>query len=151
MVSLGNKIVKKTRRLGKKFDGGVHKLGQKTNNVLDKVENINEKVINKSGKFLNTAKKVIGTADKIVGVLNDAGVANVPILGNATSALETGLGAAHKGLNKADKFRDAYAEKSRKALEKGKKVGNALEKHNSRKMLNKLLEDDAQPDESTFV
>jgi hypothetical protein len=142
MAIIGKKFIKKTRKLGKKFDDKVHKLGQKSNNVLDKIEGANNKVINKSGKALDITKKVLGTADKIVGVLNDAGVRDVPVLGTATGALETGLHQGHKGVSKLDTLRDKYAKTSKKALNKGHKYGNQLEKHNTRKMLAKMVQEE---------
>ena len=168
MTKLGQKIQKRTRRLGRKFDEKVHKLGQKTNDVmskidnkvhklgkqthnfLDDVENINNKIIKKSGKAINIGGRVIGTADKIVGVLNDAGVKNVPLLGTATSAVEVGLHNSKKGLDKANKYRDKYIEHSKKAIKKGHRVGNALEKQNTRKYIEKKI-NELNDDEGDFV
>ncbi len=148
MAKLGLKVKKRVRRLGKKFDNKVHKLGQKTHNVLDKIENANEKIVKKSGKALDVARHVVGTADKVVGVLNDAGVRDVPLLGTATSAAEVGLHSSKKGLDKADKYRDAYVKHSKRAMKKARGAGNALEKHNTRKFIQSKL---AEENDDSFA
>ena len=135
MAILGKKFGTKIRKLGAKIDGNVHQLGAKANNVLAKVEKTNEELISKSGKALRVADKIVTTSDKVLGVLNDAGLKNVPVIGGVSSLAEKGLEGAHKGINKAQKFREGYIEKSRTVLDKSKNAANALEKHNTRKAL----------------
>lgn len=135
MAILGRKFGTKIRKLGSKIDKNVHTLGSKANNVLEKVEKTNNEIINKSGKALRVADKIVSTSDKVLGVLNDAGLKNVPVVGGVSSLAEKGLQGAHKGINKAEKFRNAYIDKTTKAIDKSKNVANNLEKHNTRKVL----------------
>lgn len=143
MAILGKKFGTKIRKLGGKFDDKVHMLGSKTNNVLDKIEKVNNQVITKSGKALRVADKIATTGDKILGVLNEAGIKNVPVLGTATTMAERGLEGAHKGINKAEKLRNAYVDKTQKGLNVGRNVAGSLEKHNTRKVLAEMARENA--------
>jgi hypothetical protein len=135
MAILGKKFGTKIRRLGAKVDDKVHMLGNKTNNVLDKIEKTNNEIITKSGKALNVANKIVSTGDKVLGVLNDAGLKDVPVIGGVSVIAQKGLEGAHKGLNKAEKMRNSYIDKTQKGLNAGRNVAGNLEKHNTRKAL----------------
>ena len=143
MTKLGKKFNHKVKMLGRKTDHTVHKLGQKTNNVLDKIENANKKCIQQANKGIHVANKVLDVGDKVLHVANKAGLRNVPLVGTATSLLETGLHEGHRGTAKLAKASDKYEKVSKNVLKKGRKAGNELEKVNTRKAITNAMTSDS--------
>lgn len=141
MTKLGKKFNHKFKKLGRKTDHGIHKLGQKTNNVLDKIENANKRGIEKANKGIHIANKALDIGDKVVSTVNRAGLSKVPVLGAATKLLEAGLHEGHKGTNRLANASDKYERVTKRALKKGRKAGNELERFNTRKAIAKASSD----------
>jgi methyl-accepting chemotaxis protein len=113
MNHFGQKLKKgvhQVRKFGNKVQKETNSLGQKANFVLDKVDSGLQKI-----------EKGVDMAGSIVSAANRAGLAQVPVVGNISSAAESGLKAASKGIDVAHQMsKDA------------RKVSNGLEKLNYR-------------------
>ena len=131
MNKLGNKLKKgmhQVRKFGNKVQRETNSLGQKANFVLDKVD-----------QGLQKIEKGVDTAGAIVSAANRAGLAQVPIIGNISSAAESGLKATSKGIDVAHKMsKDA------------RKVSNGLGKLNYKDQAKKYM-DSAPSLDSKFV
>jgi hypothetical protein len=113
IMGLGQKLKRRTIKLGKKLDNNVQKLGQKSKNVLDK-----------SSKAISKLDGGLKKADNILTAANNAGLANVPVLGEVSTSAQKLVRTARRGTEKAKNIQNK--------LEKGQRD---LEKFNSRKML----------------
>ncbi len=165
MAILGKKFnpIKSENRLGKKVDGTINKLGKKADGIINKAKNINDKVlqkvqgannmiINKSGNVLDKTSGVLNKIAKVTSVA-DAVLGSVPIVGNVTNALNSGVQGARAGINRLDDARDKYAKtptkaldkyerKSDKAFNKAGKVTGKLEKFNTRKAIEQMSKEE---------
>jgi methyl-accepting chemotaxis protein len=139
-MALGVKRFKQaTKKLGKKIDKNVHRLGEKTSSGLDQIDS----GISKAGNVIHQADNIIKQVDKGLAIADKVaevtGLSNTPV-GRVIDLAHSGSAAAKKGLDKADRLHS----KAQDASAKARKTSDDLEKFNSRKMIKKLAQENRE-------
>ncbi len=122
MVTLGQKITKNARRIGQKFDKQAHAIGRKTNNTLTKIDNV-----------IGKSDTVLRKADNTINRVIELGGNNVPGLGQA---LMVGSELVKGGRIASQASKDLSRQTRGHASD--------LEKYNSRKYANQVLQNTVQ-------